>query len=299
MKNLIKLLFCLTIIVNCLCFTINAETKKDKTDIVKITYEPEMPTKDNKLTRRSDWIKKVKEINESTYNQKIINIIEDDNYIIFEFEMNIESKNEIVYYDGVGYTSIQIDRVLYLKPESIIFKISSKSVSTKIVEYYGWNSDYSVYKTKSGQFGSIINLLIGYVPTQSVLVSWVLSEAVGSLYNSIVSTASVKAQTLNKYYYRNRCGCVYNSIVQGWLPVAQVGERRSFGWCYGWIPDEYGQPRLNIGPETLANNPTNPTNYHGREKKAHYDDDSWIINKAIETQNTGGYVDIYGICTNQ
>lgn len=45
MKNLIKLLFCLTIIVNCLCFTINAETKKDKTDIVKITYEPESPRK--------------------------------------------------------------------------------------------------------------------------------------------------------------------------------------------------------------------------------------------------------------
>lgn len=298
MKKLITLLCCVTTIICFFCTTISAEQERDY-NVVKITHEPEMPKKEDENYKRSDWIEKVKEINESTYDQKISNVLEDEDYIIFEFEMNEESKYKKVVIDNIEYVNVQIDKIMYLKPESRLYVTSSKSTSTKIVEYYGWSSGYSLYKKKSGQFGSIINLLIGYIPTQSVFVSWVLSEAVGDLYDSIVDSASVEAKTFNKYYYRNRCGCVYNSIASAWLPIAQVGERRTFGLCFGSVPNEYGEPIPVYGPETNANNSTNPTNYHGREKKSHYDDTSWIINKAIETQSTGGYADIYGICTRQ
>lgn len=216
----------------------------------------------------------------------------------------------MVVINGEEYKNVQIDRILYLKPESTILsqsEISPSSTiisdpggtngSTKIVEYYGWSNGYVRYSGKTGIFKSVINLWIAYVPTATKLGSWILGEALGSLYNSFEKNKTITAESYNKYYYKNKAGCVYSKASKGWLPIAYVGERRSFGWAWGTYKNAYGEPIIKKAKTKNSNNSKNPTNYDSREKKAHYDDNSWIIKKAIETQNKGGYWDCFGLAT--
>ena len=285
--------------------------------IVKVTNEPTMPLRDEILlystgetvSKRDEWIKEVIEINESAYNQTITDVEENDDYYIFNFEPNPDLEDKIIMADGEEYINVQIDRILYVKPESainnsdispnssVIPDVGGTAGSTKIVEYYGWSNGYKKYDEKSGLLGSIFDLLIGFVPTESVTVSWLLSLVFGSFVDTLTSNQFVKAESYNKYYYRNKAGCVYNTTLQGWLPIAHVGERRSFGWAWGTYKNSYGEPILKKASIKNANNSKNPTNYDSREKKNHYDDYSWIINKAKETQNTGGYWDCFAIVT--
>ena len=103
----------------------------------------------------------------------------------------------------------------YLKPEATMSddNVVSPSASVpsdpgegttkKIIEYYGWSSGYKAYDKEAGVYKSIYNLAISLVPTKSVLVSWVVGEAMGSAFDIITNNVFVTAQTLNKYYYRN------------------------------------------------------------------------------------------------
>lgn len=323
MKKLFSIFVTLLIILTAISVSpVFADESNDSADdpIIVATNEPLMPfiqeitpfSLNNKYSvgySREVWVEEVIKINEEAYNQIIVSVEENDNYYIFNFKSNPELENKVVVIDGEEYVNVQVDRIIYTKPEYSL-KISSgislnalirdtgSGGTTKIVEYYGWSSGYQKYQSKSGKFGSILNLLIGYVPTKSVIVSWVLSEALGSVYKTLTSGTYVTAETYNKYYYRNKVGCVYNSIINQWLPVAHVGERRSFGWSWGTYINAYGEPIIKKGTVKNANNSKNPTNYDSREKKAHYDDNTWIINKAIETQYTGGYWDCFGIATN-
>ena len=43
-----------------------------------------------------------------------------------------------------------------------------------------------------------------------------------------------------------------------------------------------------------SNNSSNPTDYTNREKKAHYDDTLWILDKAAELNGQEEYMDVYG-----
>lgn len=57
-----------------------------------------------------------------------------------------------------------------------------------------------------------------------------------------------------------------------------------------------GQPAT--ASSTITVNGTPPTNYDSQAKKSYYDNNTWMINKAIEMMHMGGYVDVYAICTN-
>lgn len=317
MKNFLKAFIIIAMVFMVFPANVFAEDLNNDTQIVKTTNEPLMPSDEemapfslnNNKSAREIWVDEVVRINEEAYGQSIANVEEDDNYYIFNFEPNPELEDKVVIIGGEEYVNVQIDRILYVKPESSInrsFEMSPSAIipdlggsggTTKIVEYYGWSNGYQKYQGKSGNFGSILNLLIGYVPTKSVLVSWILSEALGSIYNSLTSSTYVTAESYNKYYYRNKAGCVYSTTAKGWLPIAHVGERRSFGWSWGTYKNSSGEPILKKGTVKNANNSKNPTNQDSREKKPHYDDNTWIMNKAKETQNTGGYWDCFGIVT--
>ena len=311
MKN-IKKLFVVLMALLCLVMPISADeisnSENSYDTFVKSTNEPMMPLERNNLTlsslnfdARKIWVDQVTKINEETYNQKIESIEENENYYIFSFAENKELVNKTVTINGENYVNVQIDKILYLKPESRLMDSYNSSInrvaagSTKIVEYYAWSDGYLKYKDRSGILKSIADLAIGYVPTKSKLVSWVLGQAFGYLYDTFKDSTYVKAETYNKYYFRNKVGCVYHNV-SGWVPTAQVGERRSFGWSWGSYKNKDGEPMiLEKGPVKNANYSKNPTNYDSREKKPHYDDNAWIMNKAKEAQSTGGYWDCFGI----
>ena len=296
---------------------INANEKTDTSDINELltTIEPSMPVLNTReyqlnsastLNQRSEWIDQVTLIQEEKYNQNVINVTENEDYIIFEFETN---ENVVSSKDNESI-DIQIIQVSYLKPESNInnelvnennklslLNESRSTYSTKIVEYYGWTNGYELYKTKSGIYSSIMNLFIQFVPTELQLVSWVVEEACGIISDEITANTYVEAQTQNKYYFRNKAGCVQFGTT--WAPIAYVGQRRSFGWCWATKTNEHGEPILYKNEVKDANNSKNPTNYDGDiEYRPHYNDNTWILQKAIETCEESGYVDVYGMVRN-
>ncbi|MGN1344144.1 MAG: hypothetical protein ACI4U3_06150 [Traorella sp.] len=325
-----KKLFYICLMLSLICSTqsvkaSNEQTIMDTSNSFLITNEPAMPILQNNayqvnsistLNQREQWIETVTTIQEEAYNQKVKNVSENNNYIIFEFETNdnITSSNNIFESDEeITFTEIQILNVYYLKPESSINQnlqnynsgITTNSVvpsdpgggsTTKIIEYYGWSDGYVTYGKKSGILKSIMSLAIGYVPTKSVLVSWALGEAMGAAYDSLANNASVTSEIKNKYYYRNKAGCVY--MANQWVPIAFVGQRRSFAWEWATAPNSYGEPILYKNESHNSTNSKDGSGYDAIEYKAHYNDNTWIINKALETKNNGGYYDCFAVLTN-
>lgn len=320
MKKLFCLLCSLLILVaNQNVYANEQETTETNMESFLITDEPAMPSLDSNvyqinsnsstINQRGEWIEEVTSIQEETYNQKVINVTEDSDYIIFEFETNEDNTINDFDENYNEITGVQILRVSYLKPESTLSNNNTISPyasvptdpesgsSTKIVEYYGWSSGYTTYDKEAGLYKSIYNLAISLVPTKSVLVSWVISEAMGSAFDIVTNNVYITAQTLNKYYYRNKAGCAYMN--GAWLPIVLIGQRRAFGWEWATMNNSDGEPIVYKNAVTNANNSKNPTNYDGSiEYKSHYNDDEWILNKVTATKNSGGYSDVFASVSN-
>lgn len=275
-----------------------------------VTYEDPMPVIDTQLNsslvsssetrrlpERQKWIDDTIVVSEQIYNQEIDYVTEDQDYIRFVFK-----PNDFVILDqkldssNVQYTEFQIDEVAYLKPEAKGIYDPDK-LQAKIITMWGWSNGYYVVDEKTGIYNSIANVFLTYCGPKEKLFSWILGEALGYTFSSIDKNKSATGECRNKHYYKNKWGSIYNGSV--WAPTAAVGEKRSLAWAWGMAHKESGEPVPNIFPAKQANDTTNPTNYDHREKKPHYDDDQWILNKAKETYGYGGYYDCYGYAGNQ
>lgn len=315
-----KKILCLLLSVACL-FAIKVNPVMAEEDELSIsddamnliTYESPMPIIDDqlranelslnetyKVSAREQWIEETKAINESVYNQEVDYIFEDSEYIHFVFKANdIEISNCELDPDNMQYTDFQVEEVAYLKPESATATMSTNanSYQTKIITYWGWSDGYTIVDSKEGIYKSIANLLITYCGPEQKAISWILGEVLGAGFDAIDVTKSARGESRNKYYYRNKYGAVYD--LNQWIPVAAVGEKRAFAWGWGTAKKSSGEPIPIVKNGKQADNTTNPTNYDYREKKAHYDDNAWIMSKAIETYGYGGYWDCYAIVTNK
>jgi len=242
------------------------------------------------------WLSQVISYNETLYNQKVYKTVETGSTInlIFEDDVIVTDYTELDE-KNMAYSDIKILSVEYLKPE-IAKDILSEPMSlpNKIITYYGWSNGYVTLGTKTGPtYLSIANLALTYTPISSKLVSWVVSEAVSEIFTSFDRNRPVTAETKNKYYYQNKAGAVY--VSNQWLPVAYVGSRRSFAWSWASVYNYYGEPIVDQNGPKNGNNSTNPTNYDSIETKPHFYDNLWIVNKALETYQTGGYWDAFGL----
>lgn len=111
--------------------------------------------------------------------------------------------------------------------------------------------------------------------------------------------ASIEVE--NQYFYYNKVCSIRASNDSFWYPTCQIGKRYAFTketysvvrsdgfllentkYSYQW--DGYSKPpKYGQFVESLT--------------KPHYDDGRWMIEKAISTKNTGGYVDVYGLAPN-
>ncbi len=245
---------------------------------------------------RSLWANLVIQESEEFYGQTIKSVYETDDYYVFEFypkNYGAEPKN---IPDSSGIISVQ-----YLKLESVTgreiknYNTRYENYDTKIITYYGWSNGYVNYKSKTKQFIDFAGIVIGFVPTSSRYASTLQLLAFGgTLYNSIADSVPVTTQTLYQSYYQNKVGSVYISGL--WQNTAYVGSRRCFGWswsCYTMASGMASDPYFTS--QTTPNSESNPTNYDGNiEKKSHFDDNTWIMNKALAQWNLHYlYMDVY------
>lgn len=299
-----------------------------------VSSEPSMPTifidrsglkKDGNgkylKDARSKWIAKVIVYNESVYNQKVIDVQEDDD----SFNLFFEPKNHVTINNYINDNVINspeeinselwdVRLIKYIKPESMWHYNSAESESktssllasgtnydTKFTYYYAWSNGY--YKVVKKSFSSYISIaadaMMAYTTSgMNAAVAWVISQAAHGVLSSFDHSLAITAETYNKYYYENKVCSVKTSGSTFWYPTCQVGRRLCFGWSWSTAHTSTGEPIILKGNAKNGNG-LPPTNYDGpAQKKPHFNDNSWMINKAVETMHTGGYADVYAICTN-
>lgn len=237
-------------------------------------------------TSRAAWIDDTTEILEEAYHQEVASVTEDENYIVFHYKCD-EQKLE----EG------QLLVTKYLKPESTL--ASTANIATKLNYAWGWDSGYyfvnSSKKAKNYQYACSIFLPLFVDKAFEYSLGTLLNMAVDILGINADYSKEITAEDTVKFYYCNKIGCVQDTAFGYWLPYAYVGERRAFNKVQVVYYDDAGQPTTGVPVERYGEPSKNPTNYDKIEKKTHYDDDSWIINKAlVQYQNDDGvYSDIY------
>ncbi len=252
-----------------------------------------------KNSTRAAWINSTKDILEKAYGQKIRSVEEDTNVIRFLYETtDVVIPDQVLDADDLSCTKPQLLMTEYAKPESQLAMqglASTNSISTKINYYYDWSNGY--YKMSSGVAKTLseaynVSMLIA-AGVLSNLQAVVLTVATIS-GDSVMSSMPVSGETYVKYYYLNKIS--YGLSGTAWLPWVTVGSRRSFSRKTSVYYDAYGQPTSEF-TEVNGVPSNNPTNYQAIEKKAHFDDDTWITNQTIQLQTSGGtpYWDCYGV----
>lgn len=236
------------------------------------------------INKVEDWKISTKHILEKAYKQKIINIQEDDDYITFEYD----------YDDSI--IEPQLSKTEYLKPSS---NLANTSIPTKMNYAWAW-SNYFKGGSKSGRWGVTKTLLIAVPGLSSKTVLNIFSVMLGVLDSSLAASTPVTCETSVKYYYLNKIGYVQDSNFGYWLPYAYVGSQRGFNRYIGIKKDSYGQPVKTWVNEKTGKPSNNPTNQDFINKKSNFDNNTWILNKAISQykNDAGVYSNIFGLGTN-
>jgi hypothetical protein len=245
-----------------------------KNDI--ITYSLEENADTLSVPSREIWSKNTKSILEDTYSQKVSDILEDDDFITFEFEIS----------NDLDPTEEHIMKVEYIKPESTL---ATENYDTKITYTWGWKKNFFEYDSKSGKWSSLKNLGISIVGASSIPVANFLASAYSGVTSTFKSDQQVQVDSLYKAYYLNETCHVKESLLGYWLPYCFTGCRKDFMAGSYTTYDSYGQPFMNPPKEITVGKPSsNPTNYDRIKKSSHFDDINWMTKRAIELYKMDG-----------
>ena len=238
------------------------------------------------LPARAKWVADTSAVLEDAYDQNVIDVVEDSDYIIFYYDYD-ESKLE----DG------QLLLTKYLKPESSLGL--QASLNTKMNYAWGWSQGYSYKNNQKSALASVAtNILLTTFTDKVYNLGTIFSDAVSVIGATADYSRPITATNWVKFYYCNKIGCVQAPNYGYWLPYAYVGERRAFDKVESIIYDTAGQPHTKSFVEENGIPSNNPTNSKKVQKKSHYDDDAWIIRTAISQyeNDDGVYSDKYRYC---
>lgn len=286
-------------IVLCLGLCVPAFATSDPvtplTDVpdVPLTSEDEMPeiiltrgSPENTLeiSSRKEWAESTCRVLEDAYSQRVQSVSEDKDYIIFTFE---EPKR-------VAGDTNYIGRVDYLKPES---QLATTSYSTKITYMYGWGDGYYSLEEQSGRWDLVKNLTITVAGLgKKLTIASFAASMLGISADYIKPAEPVRAANTAQYYLMNKIGQLKDPRTGLWGMYVYVGSRRAFYRTILEKKDSYGHYDTLGYEETKPDSLTNPSNYDKVEFKAHYQDNSWIIDKTknVFENAAKAYMDVYG-----
>lgn len=233
---------------------------------------------------RAAWAEATADTLEDAYSQEVHSITETENFVVFTFEEPEEVVND------VGY----ISKVEYTKPESLAV---SSNYETKITYMYGWLDGYYSLEKKSGTWNAIKDTLVtvaGYI--ESLRISAFAFTVLGIASNFFNGPEIVKAENTAQYYVLNKIGQVRSEVTGLWGQWAYVGSRRTFyrTLLEKEVADGYWNT-LGV-KETIADDANNPGNADKVEEKTNFNNNTWIINKAISAyEYDRAYIDVYGM----
>lgn len=235
---------------------------------------------------RSTWASNTKEVLEDAYAQKVTDITEDADFITFTFDAPTEISPD------TGY----IDHVEYLKPES---ELATSTYSKKITYMYGWADGYYSLEKKEGTWSAIKDLFLtvaGCAGETMSIATFALS-ILGIAADFFSPTDPIRAENTAQYYLMNKIGQIKDPNTGIWCMYVYVGSRRSF---YRTLLQKKGSydHYVTVGfEETIPDSESNPSNYDDIEYKAHYLDNSWILDEVenIYLYGTRAYMSVFGM----
>ena len=242
------------------------------------------------LSERKNWANATTMALELTYNQEVATIIETADAIIFEFvppdEKTISLQTAEKTYESeeeMGALDWQIEAIEYVKPESAK---ASSTLQTRFVYYWAWSDGkFKIDETPSAgtQFNraaAVSVTVAGYFANSlQGLVLSALQFTAAEFISMYDATRPIKATTYVNYYYYNKGVEVY---VNGkWVLGCLVGSRRGFSIYDAGVKSDSGQ-FIFTQVQNIGRPATNPTNYDSIEKKLNFDNNTWMINSAIE-----------------
>lgn len=233
---------------------------------------------------RSAWVAETETILEESYAQEVSAVFETTDYIVFTFD----APETII--ENVGY----VDRVEYIKPESAN---ASSTYQTKIAYMYGWLDGYYPVEEHTGKWSALKDILLTVAGFSEKLTIYTTAITVmGIAADYFKGPETVKAGTTTQYYVLNKIGQIKSTLTGMWEPWAYVGSRRCFYRTL--VEEEVGTTnywKTVKVKETTPNSLTNPTNADKTDKKLYFDNNSKIIQKAIEGYTYDrAYMDVYG-----
>ena len=302
MKKTLKCLFSLFIILNCLFIGVKAEKKDD----LFVTDEPTMPAY-NVMARgatytREQWVNDIIEYNEEHFNQEISNWYETEDMYVFEFEPS-NAVNTLSITDENGDIYLGIDKIEYIKPESDwTLSVNGTTYVDKFTYYYGFSGRYVQIDSKSkATYKAFRDISIKIASTISFLGGELMQMVTNTIETAFDYAKPASITVSNQYFYYNKVCSIRATDDTTWYPTCQIGKRYAFTleeyritYSDGYLDVDHSQlykwDRVSIPPK--AGQFTEPLT------KPHYEDGRWMIENAISTKTTGGYVDVYGLAPN-
>lgn len=238
---------------------------------------------------RSTWVEETSVILEDAYSQEIKSVNEDQDYIIFEFAPPEHIARNVSY----------IDRVEYVKPES---QLSTSSYSRKITYMYGWGDGYYPIQQESGTWDTVKNILISAAGFNNkiTIAQFILSFAPLYKPEDLGPGDPIDATCTAQYYYQNKVGQIKNPETGTWEEQVYVGSQRTFYRTIVEREDEYGRWEtigFHEASDEEIGDPANPSGYDKIEFKAHFQDNSWILDQAetIFAAHLMPYIDVFAV----
>ncbi len=229
---------------------------------IPVSQENPMPSNGSRISIDS-WIEETKNYLENFHQKRIVKIAETDDEIIFEFEI-IEGLIDQEQIYSVSYS-----------------KITSRALSTKI-EVYTEDTGFNEVKTLQAQTWSIAsNVIVGLAGLPNLftgIISMITGLAISNL--EMCTTFIDKIHRFIRTY--RKVAFVYEL---NWTPRCII-EKRDYYY------DHYFS---YVGADKKPHSITTDYAFATSETKPHYDDDSWMKNKALEMQAQNNvYTDGYG-----
>lgn len=239
------------------------------------TLNNEVNTLDAPL--RQEWCEKTEKVLEKTYGQEISSVSETEDFIVFEFQTDKDA----------DITDEHVLMVKYVKPESTL---ATEDYNTKFTYTWGWKSKYYSYDEKSGKWSRLQKLSIAVITSAEKTVLEFLSNLYSIVSSTIDSDVEVDVASLYKSYFLNETCAVKEPTYATWLPYVNVGCRKDFmaGRCV--VYDKYGQPNMTYPEkqEKEGKPSKNPTNFDRSKESTHFDNFTWMKNKAIQLYKLNG-----------
>lgn len=252
---------------------------------------------------REQWVEDIIEYNENHYDQEVSSWYETEDAYVFEFEQRNNTRTLSINSSNSDDVFLGIHKIEYVKPESdLTLTVNGTTYVDKFTYFYGFSGSYvSIDDQRRASYEAFRTIAIKIASTIWQPAGEIMELVTGVAETLYDFTKPASLIIKNQYFYYNKVCSIRATNETTWYPTCQIGKRYAFTleehkvmWSNGYLDEKQTQTYQWDGYSV----PPKTGQFVEPLTKPHYEDGRWMIEKAISTKNTGGYVDVYGLAPN-